>query len=530
MTDPRRCKILCTLGPASASADAIGSLIDAGMNAARLNFSHGEHPVHAATYARVRAEASRRGRPVAILADLQGPKIRVGKIPEPGFELAEGETLVLAAGTDEVAARDGGRALVPTPFAPLAREVSPGETILLNDGAIELEVTAVEGAHVVTRVICGGLLSSNKGINLPGTSLSVPALTDKDRVDLAFALELGVDLVALSFVRQPSDVLGAREIMDRQGRRCPIIAKIEKPQAIEHLDGIVEAADGIMVARGDLGVEMGPESVPILQKRVIERANASGKLVITATQMLESMITHPRPTRAEASDVANAVLDGSDALMLSGETAVGNHPSRVVQTMDRIIRSTEEAPRYWASPPEDLDSPVGRFLEAIASFPKPLVTAVHGAAVGVGVTLLLYSDLAYAAAGTRFKLPFVQLGLVPEAASTYLLPRMLGYRRATELLLTGDPFGPEEALSAGLINEVLPPGRCWDRARERAEHLARQPPGAMRDAKALLRRGDLEAVRETMLREAEVFMARLRSPETAEAISAFFQKRAPRFD
>ncbi len=357
MTDPRRCKILCTLGPASASADAIGSLIDAGMNAARLNFSHGEHPVHAETYARVRAEASRRGRPVAILADLQGPKIRVGKIPEPGFELADGDTLVLAAGTDEVAARNGGRVLVPTPFAPLAREVSPGETILLNDGAIELEVTAVEGAHVVTRVVCGGLLSSNKGINLPGTSLSVPALTDKDRVDLAFALELGVDLVALSFVRQPSDVLGAREIMDRQGRRCPIIAKIEKPQAIEHLDGIVEAADGIMVARGDLGVEMGPESVPILQKRVIERANASGKLVITATQMLESMITHPRPTRAEASDVANAVLDGSDALMLSGETAVGNHPSRVVQTMDRIIRSTEEAPRYWASPPEDLDFP-----------------------------------------------------------------------------------------------------------------------------------------------------------------------------
>ncbi len=185
---------------------------------------------------------------------------------------------------------------------------------------------------------------------------------------------------------------------------------------------------------------------------------------------------------------------------------------------------------FMANPPEGLDSPVGRFLEAIASFPKPLVTAVHGAAVGVGVTLLLYSDLAYAAAGTRFKLPFVQLGLVPEAASTYLLPRMLGYRRATELLLTGDPFGPDEALSAGLINEVLPPERCWDRARERAAHLARQPPGAMRDAKALLRRGDLEAVRETMLREAEIFMARLRSPETAEAISAFFQKREPRFD
>jgi pyruvate kinase len=252
---------------------------------------------------------------------------------------------------------DGSSHHVTTSFVGLPREVGSGARILLDDGNLELAVVGLQSASVECRVVQGGRLTSNKGINLPGAALEIPALTEKDRQDLAFALELGVDLVALSFVRRPEDVLLARELMQRAGRVCPIIAKIEKPQAIDALDAIIAAADGIMVARGDLGVEMGPESVPILQKRVIERTNHAGKLVITATQMLDSMIRNPRPTRAEASDVANAVLDGSDCLMLSGETATGEFPVLAVETMDRIIRTTEEAPRYWEDAPEDMALP-----------------------------------------------------------------------------------------------------------------------------------------------------------------------------
>ncbi len=357
MPDARRCKILCTLGPASRTPETLGAMLDAGMDAARLNFSHGDHDDHARTFEAVRGAADRRSRPVAVLADLQGPKIRLGILPDEGYLLEAGAHVILRAGSATGAAQTRDATILPTPFAPLAAEVGPGDTILLADGAVELRVERVEGADVHCAVVHGAPISSHKGINLPGVRLSVPALTDKDAADLAFALDLGVDLVALSFVRHPDDLVRAREVMDRVGRRCPIVAKIEKPQAIEHLDGIVRAADGIMVARGDLGVEMGPEEVPILQKRIIETANRVGKLVITATQMLESMIEAPRPTRAEASDVANAVLDGSDTLMLSAETAVGRDPVRVVETMDRIIRTTEAAPRYWSEPPEALDFP-----------------------------------------------------------------------------------------------------------------------------------------------------------------------------
>ncbi|RMG99295.1 MAG: pyruvate kinase, partial [Deltaproteobacteria bacterium] len=357
MTAQRRCKILCTLGPASRSPAVLGAMLDAGMDAARLNFSHGSHADHARTYETVRRAAAERDRAVAVVADLQGPKIRLGTLPDDGIDLHDGSTVVLRAGVRDGAVVGDEATILPTPFEPLAREVSPGDPILLADGAVELEVLSVDDADVTCRVVHGGKVASNKGINLPGTRLSIPALTDKDVEDLAFALELGVDLVALSFVRHPDDLARAREVMDRVGRRCPLVAKIEKPQAIEHLEDIVRAADGIMVARGDLGVEMGPEVVPILQKRVIEAANRTGKLVITATQMLESMIEAPRPTRAEASDVANAVLDGSDALMLSAETAVGRHPALVVETMARIIRTTEAAPRYWSEPPEALDFP-----------------------------------------------------------------------------------------------------------------------------------------------------------------------------
>jgi pyruvate kinase len=361
---PRRCKILCTLGPASSSPEIIGALIDAGMNACRLNLSHGSHEVHTKTYRAVRQEASRRGVAVAILADLQGPKLRVGKIPGEGYMLEAGHRLYISTNPDDVVAQDGETARVTTTYERLTLDVQPGDRILVDDGNIELTANRAEGHVLVTTVLQGGVLSSNKGINLPGVELPVPAMTEKDRADLAFALELGVDVVALSFVRRPQDLEEAREIMRATGRMRPLIAKIEKPQAIECLDEIIQSAEGIMIARGDLGVEMGPEAVPIIQKRAIEAANRYGKLVITATQMLESMVRKPRPTRAEASDVANAVLDGSDAVMLSGETASGMHPVLAVRTMDKIIRTTEEAPRAWSTKRVDLE--LGHTTNAIA--------------------------------------------------------------------------------------------------------------------------------------------------------------------
>jgi pyruvate kinase len=360
----RHCKILCTLGPASNSPEVIGALIDAGMNAARLNFSHGTHEDHAKTFKTLRREASRRNTPVAILADLQGPKLRVGKIPGKGFMLEQGHKLAISVNPDSPVEQDGELARVTTTYAQLTTDCETGDRILLDDGNIELTVAGSDGDVLMTTVVQGGLLSSNKGINIPGRKLAVPALTERDRVDLQFALELGVDIVALSFVRNPEDLELAREVMREKDRVVPLIAKIEKPEAVERLEEIVESADGIMVARGDLGVEMGPEQVPIIQKRAIEMCNRNGRLVITATQMLESMVTKPRPTRAEASDVANAVLDGSDTVMLSGETATGVHPVLVVRTMDKIIRSTESAPRNWNRPRVDLQ--LGHTTNAIA--------------------------------------------------------------------------------------------------------------------------------------------------------------------
>ena len=360
----RHCKILCTLGPASSSPEVIGALIDAGMNAARLNFSHGSHEDHAKTFKTLRREASRRNTPVAILADLQGPKLRVGKIPGKGFMLEQGHKLAISVNPDGPVEQNGDLARVTTTYPQLTTDCETGDRILLDDGNIELTVAGSEGDVLMTTVVQGGLLSSNKGINIPGRKLAVPALTERDRGDLQFALELGVDIVALSFVRNPADLELAREVMREKDRVVPLIAKIEKPEAVERLEEIVESADGIMVARGDLGVEMGPEQVPIIQKRAIEMCNRNGRLVITATQMLDSMITKPRPTRAEASDVANAVLDGSDTVMLSGETATGVHPVLVVRTMDKIIRSTESAPRNWSRPRVDLQ--LGHTTNAIA--------------------------------------------------------------------------------------------------------------------------------------------------------------------
>jgi pyruvate kinase len=351
----RRAKIVCTLGPATSTPEKIGELIDAGMDVARLNFSHGERANHLRSLQTVRAEAQKRDRAVAVLLDVQGPKIRVGRFATGEIELVAGREFVITSDTSVM----GDDRRVSTTYANLPTDVRPGAQVLLDDGLLTLEVTDVRGREVITRVVIGGTLKDNKGINLPNVVVSAPGLTDKDRADLAFGMSVGVDYIAQSFVRSPEDVREARQLVTANGHSIPIIAKIEKQQAVDCVDAIIDEADGIMVARGDLGVELGPEKVPLIQKQLIEATNGKGKLVITATQMLESMIRHQRPTRAEASDVANAVLDGTDALMLSGETAVGLYPIETVRVMDRIIREVESSPLYRLSMENpSLDLPV----------------------------------------------------------------------------------------------------------------------------------------------------------------------------
>ncbi|SDG80093.1 pyruvate kinase [Sinosporangium album] len=334
----RRAKIVCTLGPATSSPERIRELISAGMDVARFNLSHGSHELHLEVYERVREAAAELGRGVGVLADLQGPKIRVGKFAEGPVRLAFGD--VFSVTTEEV---PGDREQVSTTYKGLAKDVRPGDTILVDDGRVVLEVTRIDGPRVTTRVVIGGMISDNKGLNLPGVNVTAPALTDKDEADLRWALRTGFDMIALSFVRRPSDADVVRNIMEQEAVRLPLLAKIEKPQAVERLPEIVEAFDGIMVARGDLGVELPLEEVPIVQKRAIELCREKARPVIVATQMLDSMMSAPRPTRAEASDVANAVMDGADAVMLSGETSVGNYPIESVATMDRIACAAERA-------------------------------------------------------------------------------------------------------------------------------------------------------------------------------------------
>ena len=332
----RRAKIVCTLGPATDSLEQVIELVEAGMNVARLNMSHGDHDTHLRRLSWVRQASESVGRPIGVFADLQGPKIRLGKFPDGPQDLEVGDRFTIT--TDDV---PGTKERAGTTLQTLTNDVSPGDQILINDGAIELLALEVTDTDVVTEVVIGGRVSDHKGINLPGVAVSVPALTEKDAEDLVWALEHGVDMVALSFVRSARDVEDVHRIMDEHGRRIPVIAKIEKPQAVAALDDIVRAFDAIMVARGDLGVELPLEDVPGVQKRIITAARLVAKPVIVATQMLESMISAPRPTRAEASDVANAVLDGADAVMLSGETAVGAWPIVTVDTMGRIIRKIE---------------------------------------------------------------------------------------------------------------------------------------------------------------------------------------------
>ncbi|MBL8919370.1 MAG: pyruvate kinase [Myxococcaceae bacterium] len=338
----RRAKIVCTLGPASTSQEMLEKLLDAGMDVARLNFSHGTHADHQVVLDRLRAASLKVRKAVGVLADLQGPKIRTGKLEKGAIELVEGKELSIT--TDESVL--GTQELVSTTYPHLAADVNVGDRILLDDGLLELKVLQTDKKSLLrTEIIHGGTLKNNKGINLPGVALRADALTAKDKEDLLFGLKAGVDMVALSFVRTPQDIDMCRQAMQEAGRVVPIIAKLEKPEAIARLDAILEKTDGVMVARGDLGVEIPPEEVPAIQKDIIRRANQRGLPVIVATQMLNSMIEHPRPTRAEASDVANAVMDNTDAVMLSGETASGEYPVESVQMMSRIVEAAESAMR-----------------------------------------------------------------------------------------------------------------------------------------------------------------------------------------
>jgi pyruvate kinase len=333
----RRAKIVCTLGPATDSPEKIQELVDAGMDVARINRSHGVAEEHAQVIERVRAAADAAGRPVAVLVDLQGPKIRLGNFVDREVQLVTGDTFTIT--TEDV---PGTKELASTTYKGLPGDCKPGDRILIDDGKVAVRVVEVDGPRVVTRVEVPGPVSNHKGLNLPGVAVSVPAMSEKDKEDLRWALGLEVDFIALSFVRNASDIDDVHAIMDEAGRRLPVIAKIEKPQAVEALDEIVDAFDGIMVARGDLGVELPLEDVPLVQKQAVELARRQAKPVIVATQVLESMITSPRPTRAEASDCANAVLDGADAVMLSGETSVGAYAIEAVRTMARIVEHTEE--------------------------------------------------------------------------------------------------------------------------------------------------------------------------------------------
>ncbi|WP_320784642.1 pyruvate kinase [Streptomyces sp. CRN 30] len=392
----RRAKIVCTLGPATDSYDRIKALVDAGMDIARFNLSHGEHAEHEDRYQRVRKAADESGHSVGLLADLQGPKIRLGRFTEGPVLLERGDTFTITVEPDT----EGDRHTCGTTYSGLAADVTTGERILVDDGKVTLEVTGVDGPRVHTKVVEGGFVSDHKGLNLPGVAVSVPALSDKDEADLRWALRTGFDVIALSFVRSGRDIEDVHRIMDEEGRRLPVIAKVEKPQAVENIDDIVAAFDGIMVARGDLGVEMPLEQVPIVQKRAVKLAKRNAKPVIVATQMLDSMIENSRPTRAEASDVANAVIDGTDAVMLSGETSVGKHPVETVRTMARIVEAAEEDILAGGLPPL-----------TDTSKPRTQGGAVARAAADLGDFL-----------GARFLVAFTQSGDTVRRLSRYRSP------------------------------------------------------------------------------------------------------------
>jgi len=395
-------------------------LIEYGMDAARLNFSHGDYDTHAAAIAAIRQAAERRQAPVAIIQDLQGPRIRLGELPDKGIELKAGQSVRLQTMLARSGGQLGARSVakmhsmipdIPVTYPYLARDLSPGARVLIKDGLIELLVDRIAGGAVECTVTTGGLLTSHKGINLPGTLVSAPTLTDKDREDIRFGIAHGIDYLALSFVRGPEDIVAARALVTECGGTVPIIAKIERAEAVTALDAILEEADGVMIARGDLGVELSPEAVPLLQKRIIMEANRRGRLVITATQMLESMTQALRPTRAEASDVANAVFDGTDAVMLSAETAIGAHPIETVQVMDRIIRAAEEGPEPGVRPKRHTDW-------GDMAFPEAICTAAASAAKAIAAGVIV----AFSERGTTARLISKQRPAAPIIAFTPFEP------------------------------------------------------------------------------------------------------------
>lgn len=431
----RRAKIVCTIGPATESPEQIRALVDAGMDVARINASHGEHAGHERVYENVRRAAAESGRAVAILVDLQGPKIRLGRFAAGPHQLEVGDVFTIT--TEDVV---GTKDICSTTFKGLPGDCSPGDLLLIDDGKVAVRVTEVDGPRVVTTVEVPGPVSNNKGINLPGVAVSVPALSDKDEDDLRWALGLGADFIALSFVRSASDVDDVHRIMAEEGRFVPVIAKIEKPQAVANLTEIVDAFDGIMVARGDLGVELPLEQVPLVQKRAVDVARRFAKPVIVATQVLESMITSPRPTRAEASDCANAILDGADAVMLSGETSVGQFPIEAVRTMARIIENTEDeggdriapltsSPHTRGGVITKAASEIGEMLEVkyLATFTQSGDTARRMSRLRSPIPLLAFTPLV----STRNTLALswgIQTYLAPEVRHTDDMVEQVDYR------------------------------------------------------------------------------------------------------
>lgn len=397
----RRAKIVCTLGPAVESVEKITELIDAGMNMARLNLSHGSHDEHQKRVDLVRSAAKKANKAVAILVDLQGPKIRLGRFSSGPHELSRGDIFTIT--TNDT---DGTKDKVSTTYKGLPGDCKSGDLIMIDDGKVSVQVVQVKGSDVITKVIQPGMVSNNKGINLPGVAVSLPALSEKDIADLRWGLQAGVDFIALSFVRNAADIKDIHKIMNEVGVKVPVIAKIEKPQAVENLQEIVDAFDGIMVARGDLGVELPIEDVPMVQKRCITMARESAKPVIVATQMLDSMISNSQPTRAEATDCANAVLDGADALMLSGETSVGDFPIDAVKVMARIIERTEEVA---------LDQ-----IPPLKHSPATKAGAITKAATEVGLTVGAKYLVAFTQSGdsarrmSRLRSPIPMLALTPE--------------------------------------------------------------------------------------------------------------------
>ncbi|ADV65668.1 pyruvate kinase [Deinococcus maricopensis] len=395
----RATKIVATIGPASRNPETLERMIDAGLNVVRMNFSHGDQEDHRQTYDMVRALAKKKGVSIGILQDLQGPKIRVGRFKDGPVTLSAGQPFIITM--DDV---EGTAERVSSTYKGLALDVRPGMALLLDDGNMALEVTKVQGHDVHTVVTVGGVLKNNKGINVPEADLTVPALSDKDVEDLTFGAELGVDWVALSFVRSRDDLLLARHYLARAGSRAKLMAKIEKPQAVERFDDILKECDGVMVARGDLGVEMRPEQVPIIQKRLIRACREAGKPVITATQMLESMINLPRPTRAEASDVANAIFDGTDAVMLSAESAAGLYPVEAVSMMDHIAREAEASAEYKIMQAQEIDTTLAQ--DAIAQAACNIGERMDLAAI---VTFTKTGGAATRVAKNRPKLPILAL-------------------------------------------------------------------------------------------------------------------------